>query len=190
MKTTSKFVGATAVDDYIFRPFEYEDCNVYEWIQVHTRCKRTPSQLADFAANVSEHVAAPSQNQEDDAEWLDVDLPPEAGRELADELGLYAYREGHPLWRTHYARCDRRYLDITVPNFIGGSLPRKDQGDREIYCRTMLTLFKPWRDGLDLKMDGESWDTAFNCQHLSDKYIRIMKNSNLRYECNDAQDNY
>ncbi|KAJ6489136.1 hypothetical protein C8R45DRAFT_827073 [Mycena sanguinolenta] len=36
MKSTKEFVGATAVDDYVFWPKEYEHCNVYEWVQVHT----------------------------------------------------------------------------------------------------------------------------------------------------------
>jgi len=29
-----------------------------------------------------------------------------------------------------------------VPNFVDGSLPRCDKGDKEYYCATMLILFK------------------------------------------------
>ena len=49
-----------------------------------------------------------------------------------------------------------------MPNFIGGTLPRCDQGDYEYYCLTMLTLFKPWRTGHDLKLVEETWEQAFN----------------------------
>ncbi|KAJ7198205.1 hypothetical protein C8J57DRAFT_997029, partial [Mycena rebaudengoi] len=48
-----------------------------------------------------------------------------------------------------------------VPNFVGGGLPRADQGDRDYYCCTMMTLFKPWRQGSDLKGKLDSWDDAF-----------------------------
>ena len=37
-----------------------------------------------------------------------------------------------------------------IPGFIGSILPRKDKGDYEEYCRTMLTLFNirwPYRLG-------------------------------------------
>src|SRR3984893_11676495 len=50
----------------------------------------------------------------------------------------------HPLYETHIIQYNSR-KDVTVPNFVGGSLPRMDFGDREYYCITMLTLFKPLR---------------------------------------------
>jgi len=37
--------------------------------------------------------------------------------------------------------------NLTVPNFVGGSLPQSDHSDREYYCSIMTTLFKPWRTG-------------------------------------------
>ena len=38
-----------------------------------------------------------------------------------------------------------------VLKFIGGSLPQCDLGNFEYYCCMMLTFFKPWRNGRDLK---------------------------------------
>ena len=63
--------------------------------------------------------------------------------------------------RSHKAKFDKSKHKV-VPNFIGGSLPRCDRGDREYYCATMLTLFKPWRSGEDLKSTEYSWDDTFN----------------------------
>ena len=51
----------------------------------------------------------------------------------------------------------------------------------------MLTLFKPWRSGKDLKSQNYSWDETFN---LYDQQKQYMKNFNIRYECNDARDDY
>src|SRR3984885_14883713 len=77
-----------------------------------------------------------------------------------------------------------------VTNFAGGSLPRCDRGDREYYCATMLTLFKPWRHGKNLKEDDQSWDEAFTNYKFTPRQIELMKFFNIRYECNDARDDY
>ncbi|KZV58863.1 hypothetical protein PENSPDRAFT_538112, partial [Peniophora sp. CONT] len=45
-----------------------------------------------------------------------------------------------------------------IPNFVGGILPRRDKGDHEEYCRTMLTLFKPWTNPMSLKLPAQSWE--------------------------------
>ncbi|KAM6490323.1 hypothetical protein JOM56_014300, partial [Amanita muscaria] len=65
-----------------------------------------------------------------------------------------------------------------------------DQGDREYYCATMLTFFKPWRSGCDLKAADESWDDAFVTCNFSDRQRELMDNFNLRYECLDSQDDF
>ena len=77
-----------------------------------------------------------------------------------------------------------------MPNFIGGTLPRCDQGDLEYYCSTMLTLFKSWRTGHNLKGADETWEQAFNKHIFSQEQTNLMSNFNLRYECLDARDNY
>ena len=86
-------------------------------------------------------------------------------------------------------KFDDRRKNI-VPNFVGGSLPRCDRGDGEYYCATMLTLFKPWRSGKDLKNQDYSWDETFNLYEFTDQQKQYMKNFNIRYECNDARDDY
>ncbi len=91
---------------------------------------------------------------------------------------------------THHVQA-RRDSDRRVPNFMGGLLLRKDKGDREYYCATMLTLFKPWRTGHDMKQDTTtSWEEVFHAHAFSDFHTKIMSNFNLRYECLDARDDY
>ena len=60
------------------------------------------------------------------------------------------FHENHPQYATHHVRLLPE-AESFMPNFISGSLPRKDASSREQYCMTMLTLFKPWRSGKDLK---------------------------------------
>ncbi len=69
-------------------------------------------------------------------------------------------------------------------------MPRSDQGDREFYCLTMLTLFKPWRVGAELKAELQLWSDAFNEHTFSTYYLTLMSNFNLKYECLDARDDY
>ncbi|KAJ6451192.1 hypothetical protein C8R45DRAFT_848557 [Mycena sanguinolenta] len=193
-KSSKNIVGATAVDDYVHCPNEYSQCSVYEYIQVSTRCKRTRKQVEEFMESLKEASDTQQEDSDSDDDWIEHDLPRNAGSEALNELRSYPFRKDHPLWRTlwrtHYIKCDRRNINNTVPNFIGESLPRKDQGDREYYCRMMLTLFKPWCDGKDLKTEEETWNDSFTRYAFSDDQIRVMKNFNLRYECNDARDDY
>jgi hypothetical protein len=54
----------------------------------------------------------------------------------------YRFLPEHPQYLTYKIICKAENPYI-VPNFVGGTLPHCDQGDREYYCSTMLTLFKP-----------------------------------------------
>ena len=54
----------------------------------------------------------------------------------------------------------------------------------------MLTFFKPWRVGLDLKKKDETWDEAFNSHEFIQIEKQIMKNFNIKYECLDARDDF
>jgi Helitron helicase-like domain at N-terminus/PIF1-like helicase len=105
-----------------------------------------------------------------------------------DEHIKHDFLKTHPQFKTHHVYCIDK--DNVVPNFLGGSLPRRDQGDREYYCLTMLTLFKPWRFGKDLKCTDYTWDETFVQHIFTMRQKSLMDNFNLRYECNDARDDY
>ncbi|RXW14796.1 hypothetical protein EST38_g11058 [Candolleomyces aberdarensis] len=111
-------------------------------------------------------------------------------RNARQDLPFFEYLAGHPLSKTHVVACDpdRRYY--VVPNFLGPSLPRKDKGEREEYCMTMLTLFSPWRTGLDLKSSAYSWEEAFEAHVFTERQLQLMRNFNVRYECYDARDDF
>ncbi|KAJ7182678.1 hypothetical protein C8R43DRAFT_868814, partial [Mycena crocata] len=96
----------------------------------------------------------------------------------------------HPLFPTHIVSCDYSRLATIIPNFIGGSMPRSDKGDRATYCMTMLTLFKPWRSPADLKDDISTWDQAFTEHEFTERQKELLLNFDVRYECNDARDDH
>ncbi|KAF8240462.1 hypothetical protein L208DRAFT_1210958, partial [Tricholoma matsutake] len=93
----------------------------------------------------------------------------------------------HPLLETHGLK---HLPSPLVPNFVGQILPCCDQGDREFYCTTMLTLFKPWQSSSTLKSKGASWDETFVAHKFTDRQEKIMKIFNIQYECLDQRDNF
>ena len=81
----------------------------------------------------------------------------------------YLFMEDHPQYSTHHVNVLSED-DAYVPNFVGGSLPRKDKGSREEYAVAMLTLFKPWRSGTDLQASPDiTWDESFSEYNLQNE---------------------
>src|SRR6266536_3045228 len=134
--------------------------------------------LQDSDSDIEESDSFSDMDAESETEEIDADT--ESGEE---------FLEGHPLYETHIVQFDSRKSHI-VPDFLGGSLPRQDRGDREYYCMTMLTIFKPWRAGKDLKSEDQSWDEAFVDHQFTDHQEKLMCYFNIRYECNDARDDF
>src|SRR6266536_1238132 len=134
--------------------------------------------LQDSDSDIEESDSFSDMDAESETEEIDADT--ESGEE---------FLEGYPLYETHIVQFDSRKSHI-VPDFLGGSLPRQDRGDREYYCMTMLTIFKPWRAGKDLKSEDQSWDEAFVDHQFTDHQEKLMCYFNIRYECNDARDDF
>ncbi|KAJ3570418.1 hypothetical protein NP233_g4408 [Leucocoprinus birnbaumii] len=102
----------------------------------------------------------------------------------------HLFRSDHPQHDTHEVFFDQQRLKDVVPNYVGGSLPRKDRDDRDYYCCAMMTLFSPWRSGHDLKRLDQSWEEVFSHHSFDDWQLQLMKNFNMRYECLDARDDF
>src|SRR6266567_8887681 len=211
-----QYVGFSGVHDYIYRPSIFENKTLYEWIQMATRIKAT--KFEDYSnidskdeldlinksfksdevkiSNYQKYKATVEEENEEEDElniYTDDEFIEESflneKKEIKTEVqpsNLHLFLKEHPLYKTHKAKFDDKRKNI-VPNFVGGSLPRCD---REYYCATMLTLFKPWRSGKDLKNIDYSWDETFNLYEFTDQQKQYIKNFNVRYECNDARDDY
>ncbi|KAJ7130029.1 hypothetical protein C8R43DRAFT_1025404 [Mycena crocata] len=93
---------------------------------------------------------------------------------------VVAFLPRHGLFPSHAVSCDFGRMSRIIPNFIGGSMPRSDKGDRAAYCMTMLTLFKPWREPGDLKDAVSTWEQAFKEHEFTDRQRELMKNFDVR----------
>ena len=140
-----------------------------------------------FEENNCDDCSTDNLSDNDGEITIDGDLKSEENIKYISK-GL-SFLPDHPLHDTHQIFCLHESEGF-VPNFIGGFLPRSDCGDREYYCSTMLTLFKPWRNGKDLRTDEQSWDDSFLNHRFSLRQIELMKYFNLKYECLDARDDY
>ncbi|KAF5354457.1 hypothetical protein D9758_012381 [Tetrapyrgos nigripes] len=130
--------------------------------------------------SVKEAAAKSSHNYTDPTKMVD-DVPLRAN--------CYRFHPSHPLYSSHGIRL-RKESDFHVANFLGANLPRRDEGDYQYYCSTMLTFFKPWRTGLDLRTSDSTWDEAFRKYNFTARQQELMNNFNIIYECLDARDDY
>ena len=99
-----------------------------------------------------------------------------AAREKSDLIHIELVKRE---WRVKKLRGHR--------DAAGNSSSAHEQKQERGRESTMLTLFKPWRSGKCLKKEDQSFDEAFNFTIQQNQY---MKNFNLRYECNDARDDF
>ncbi|KAF9061358.1 hypothetical protein BDP27DRAFT_1149266, partial [Rhodocollybia butyracea] len=95
----------------------------------------------------------------------------------------------HPLYPTHLYHCVHDRSDI-VANFTRGSLPRYDKDNMEHYACCMLSLFKPWRNGNDLKNDNDTWEATFMSCIFSERQQELMRNIQMKHECRDAHNDF
>lgn len=179
-RENNNLVAMSNVDDYMYRPACYSKINLYTWIQCYSKKKCSKKNREE----VKEQIAEDDNEQcSDNENWEDLD-------EDSAPDGYHKFMSDHPLHASFEATCDLRLCEKNVPNFVSGALPRSDRGDREFYCLTMLTLFKPWRTGLDLKSRTDTWDDAFSEHNFCDRDKKLMANFNLKYECLDARDDF
>ncbi|KAI5885745.1 uncharacterized protein SCHCODRAFT_02519681 [Schizophyllum commune H4-8] len=218
-KEQGQLIGTSVVDDYVHRPRKFENYCLFEWVQCARKSKRTPNQLKAFLDKYGDDVACADHEPDDEAnedKFHDIKgtLGVDGAPDVLEDLGRYPksvdlmdgsqtspmavnrqppyvpFLDTHPQHKSHHVWCDPSKRNYLVPNFVGGAIPRNDQGDREYYCATMLTLFVPWRRGRDLRYAGYNWDYAFRRQVFKERHLQLMENFNLRYECADARDDY
>jgi len=202
-KVNGNVIGLSPVMDYLMRPTIFKDMCLYDWIRLITKRKMSKSEKSRIKyTSESDNDMDVDSLTEDDAMDVDdvlshsddmamVDDPldcnyfPE-GKRNGKLQKVIQFLKGHPQWSTHTFTVSDESAG-KVPCFVGGTIPRPDSGDRGEYCLAMLTLFRPWRSGLDLKLEGESWEDAFHGYKFTQRQQDIMKFFNIRYECNEMQ---
>ncbi|KAM6491249.1 hypothetical protein JOM56_013488 [Amanita muscaria] len=154
IKKNNRVIGLSPVYDYMFRSTALNNMDLFTWISHCNRIKRkaTPAAQRDVVNEMFsiEDSGLPEQKEDDKLERPDH-----------SKSHTLMFTNEHPLFASHATRC-------VAPDDV--------KGDREYYCATMLTFFKPWRSGCDLKAADESWDDAF-VTYSQDDFHAQMRNS-------------
>ncbi|TFK59305.1 hypothetical protein BDN72DRAFT_905976 [Pluteus cervinus] len=171
-KKGKKILGLSTVNDYVFRPKELEQMNLYEFI---SQCKRIK---LDLPKSKGKSLQTNNQNG-DETEALDEDdkecIKEEFEVELCKTTLTVSIDKTSSLQDLKKAKTYK---------FLEGHPFHNSQGIR------LLTMFKPWRTGKDLKQTVENWDQTFSNHRFSLDQMTILKNLNIKYECLDARDDY
>ncbi|KAH9858947.1 hypothetical protein C2E23DRAFT_699794, partial [Lenzites betulinus] len=177
-----RVVSLSKVDDYVWRPAALSSMSLYQFLR-STDIKLLPKKQ--------------NHTTEDDSSLNAVSACDESSgdtqnaRHRKRTTRVLHFQHEHPRYATHGVsrRCKS---DLWTLTFSGGVLPRPDRGDREEYCRTMLTLFAPggWRSAPDLLLCADSWSTAFDNCEFDREALLVMSNMNVLYECQDARDDF
>ena len=95
----------------------------------------------------------------------------------------------HPQSHSHLLR---KRVVWRVPVVLGSRFPRYDRSEeeKELWARSVLILFLPWRHPLDVRRPDETWSEAFERRRmeLGDGMEQIIHNMNVLSECRDAKD--
>ena len=182
-KRNGRIVGFSPVHDYVYRPAQLHSMCLYDWMST-CQHERLPVKKRKVT---STHSTSSAESDTDEEYRTSIGENVTEGPKSKADSKLLPFLSDHPLAETHGVRCLKT---ARIPNFVGNTLPRHDQGDREYYCSAMLALFKPWRSGLDLRCESNSWDEAFLSHEFSARQLEVMKNMNIRYECLDSRDDF
>ncbi|KAF8574138.1 hypothetical protein K439DRAFT_1373291 [Ramaria rubella] len=190
------YAAFSVVSDYTLRPEFYNEITVYDWMQqAHKekgQVKHSPpdkddgtqvdlegeQDMSEYDTEDEGHVTAspnltgpltPHECKRKHVEDYSVDQEDSVDTMDETEITLddMKFLDGHPQRDPHRIKFSPDNKGL-VPNFVGGTLPRSDKGDREYYCATMLTLFKPWCTGFDLKKESKTWTEAFTSHTFTD----------------------
>ncbi|TFY56576.1 hypothetical protein EVG20_g8875, partial [Dentipellis fragilis] len=139
--------------------------------------------------------SSPDDENDYDYDSDDLSSDEEEEEEEEDNYPTKKQKQQHPQFLSEHPHHNTHTIRIhlqgkaKVPCFIG-VLPRPDKGNYEDYCMTMLTLFKPWRTGHNLKSETKSWEDSFNSHVFTERQKEIMQFMNIRHECYDARDDF
>ncbi|KIJ47685.1 hypothetical protein M422DRAFT_163806, partial [Sphaerobolus stellatus SS14] len=198
--------------DYVMRPIELEDVSLYEWFTSFKKVKLRKED--DNLENCDDQSGSSDVIDEtldiininaDMSSFIPVDMKlnrkclwhtafncaNEVNSPMIEETrnSFLTFLPKHPQHR-RFKIIELSGTSKVVPNFMGGSLPKKESSHINYYSVTMLTLFKPWRKCSDLAVGDSAWSEVFDSFEFSKGQLQLMKNFNIRHECIDSLDDY
>jgi hypothetical protein len=172
-ETTTRYVYVNTRVDYQHRSTSLDNICLYDYI----RCYRKKPIDAKDRKQLEAQSTAKSMELKD----------PRRGRPLSERE---TFQAGHPQASSH---INIKRMKPVVPVLLGPPIPRRDRDDtRERYCRSILTLFFPWRSFQDLCDVDQTWEKAFEIRHtrITPESYKIIDNIQLLQECKNDRDEH
>ena len=138
-----KIVGLSPVYDYIYRAPELDHVNLFDWIRCYKR-EKLPKRKQKTTVEDESFTDSDCEGDADlSFQTISTIVSNQLNKASGKSKNIFYFQKDHPLYETH-AMCFIPDNSCRISNFSGANLPRCDQGDREYYCCSMLTIFKPW----------------------------------------------
>lgn len=172
-ETKTNYVYVNTRVDYQYRSESLDDMCLYDYVRFY---RKKPIDAKD-----RKQLEALSTT-------LDIHLTQtRRGRVASERL---TFQTGHPQVLSH---VNIKRMEPVVPVLLGPSVPRRDRVDtRERYCRSILTLFVPWRSVQDICDVNQTWEQAYEIRRVktTTESQKIIDNIQLLQECKSDRDEH
>ncbi|KAF9494034.1 hypothetical protein BDN71DRAFT_1508086 [Pleurotus eryngii] len=159
------------------------------WDSVIYNLKENYPELRDKSHREKIHTNhAQHERQDIDEDSVTTMRPKQGHIELRNQKDEYKLRpqemEEFNYWDYFLDIYEMTHRHETLSQFVGKWFPRREDSDnQDLYCTSMLMLFKPWRQLADLKMQDESFKAAFDkfIASCPQRFLRVMDNMEYYY---------
>ncbi|KIJ22672.1 hypothetical protein M422DRAFT_77669, partial [Sphaerobolus stellatus SS14] len=183
-KIKNEYQPIDPVQDYIMRPDNLSNVSLYKWLQCYDKEKVLN---AEQLYNICDDDIEEHEDNDIKPVISTNNLKRKRDKSVTNECLIF--QNHHPQFTTHVIKLVESNKN-RVLNFLGGSFPSRDGPNPNYYAATMLTIFKPWRNGNDLKNVEEEWIDSFKKFTFSKQELELMKFFNIKHECIDEADDY
>lgn len=159
--------------DYQYRAASLDDMCLYDYIRFYRKKLMDAIDRKHLAYESAPETTEPKE--------------PRRGRAVSERQ---TFQAGHPQASSH---INIKRMKPVVPVLLGPPVPRRDRDDtRERYCRSILTLFCPWRSIQDICDVNQTWEQALDTRYIqiTSDSRKIIDNIQLLQECKSDRDEH
>ncbi|CAF4369269.1 unnamed protein product, partial [Rotaria magnacalcarata] len=172
-EASTRYVYVNTRVDYQHRSASLDDICLYDYIRFY---RKKPIDAKDRKQLEAQAATKSVESKE-----------PRRGRPFSERE---MFQAGHPQASSH---INIKRLKPVVPVLLGPQVPRRDREDtRERHCRSILTLFFPWRSIQDLCDVDQTWQQVFTIRHesITSESCKIIDHIQLLQECKNDRDEH
>ena len=172
-ESATKYVFVNSRIDYQYRSSALESISLYDYARFYRKKQINANDRKQFQAQT-----AANRNEQ---EYPNRGRPP---------VERECFQTGHPQASSH---MNMKRTSPVVPVLLGPPIPRQDREEtQERFCRSILTLFVPWRSVFDICDLNQTWKQAFESRqaNIMPESRKFIENIQLLHECKKDRDEH